>query len=84
MPLTRNKRKSDSFVVRGQPKKVAKTKVKGKETSENIKLDKNPKLSVSENLLLLQKNPAKWRYDTSVSLFIKILVWGWQNPYLGP
>ena len=27
------------------------------------------------------KNPAKRRYVTSVSLFIKILVWGWQNPY---
>ena len=50
MPLTRNKRKSDSFVVLGQPKKVAKTKVKGKEASENIKLDKNPKLSKYEVL----------------------------------
>ena len=30
-----------------------------------------------------KKNPAKRRYVTSVSLFIKILVWGWQNPYLG-
>ena len=29
------------------------------------------------------KNPAKQRYVTSISLFIKILVLGWQNPYLG-
>ena len=29
------------------------------------------------------KNLAKRRYVTSVFLFIKILVWGWQNPYLG-
>ena len=29
------------------------------------------------------KNPAKRRYVTSVSLFIKILVWGWKNPYFG-
>ena len=29
-----------------------------------------------------KQNPAKRRYVTSVSLFIKILVWGWQTPYL--
>ena len=31
--------------------------------------------------VIITKNPAKRRYVPSVSLFIKILVWEWQNPY---
>ena len=44
-------------------------------------INPNNRQTVVQKVLL--KNPAKRRYVTSVSLFIKILVWGWQNPYLG-
>ena len=43
----------------------------------------NPNVIAKGFMQCKLKNPAKRRYVPSVSLFIKILVWGWQNPYLG-
>ena len=55
------------------------------EKNKNMKCEKPMKNDYNNlrKIEMMMKNPAKRRYVTSVFLFIKILVWGWQNPYLG-